>query len=229
MSLSNSFFNDNNFHLRYSQAINGTSLLWIGLLSTLVVLVLFVMQLELNFEEIWKDVPEHPGIMASNFGRIQSKGKWVTHKGSIEKIKFLPGRLITLNTYLGYVRVWYSGTEMNQGKHKMAHRLVAMAFIPNPENKKEVNHINGIKTDNRVDNLEWVTPQENMRHAHDTGLKKGICGEDNVRAKTTKETVIKMREMYKSGAKACDVGRYFNMNYTNAWGILTGRSWKHLL
>jgi hypothetical protein len=70
----------------------------------------------------------------------------------------------------GYMRcsIWVNGKQINLSQH----RLLAEVFIPNPSNKTQVNHINGIKDDNRLENLEWVTPSENARHSFKNGLQK---------------------------------------------------------
>lgn len=82
----------------------------------------------------------------------------------------------------GYMQVYlYDGK--GGRKCKQVHRLVAEAFIPNPENKRTVNHIDGNKTNNNIDNLEWATDSENALHAHKNGLVKTKSGEEHHNSK----------------------------------------------
>jgi hypothetical protein len=103
------------------------------------------------------------------------------------------------------------------------HRLVAMCFIPNPENKPYVNHKNGIKTDNHVNNLEWCTIKENMAHAFKNGLivPKG-------RAKLTATSVLIIREAVKKGYSHNLVANYFKVLPGTIKNIHNGETWKYL-
>lgn len=110
---------------------------------------------------------------------------------------------------------------------RLGHRLVAQEFLDNPLNKKEVNHKNGIKTDNRVENLEWVTRRENLDHAIKNNLVARNCGESNGNHKLTKEIVQKIRETYKPKEFGLvKTARMFNTSKRNVLDIVKYKIWK---
>ena len=173
--------------------------------------------------EKWKIIKEFPDVLISN-------------KGNIKSLETLKDRTVHINS--GYELIVL---ENEKGRYsRLVHRLVAQTFIPNPENKPCVNHLNGIKTDNRVENLEWVTYKENIEHAAKTGLidytkrkntntKIYPRDENHKLTKATREQVIEMRKMYDSGDYVLrELSDKFSMSISVIWKIVNRKTWKHI-
>lgn len=143
--------------------------------------------------EIWKDCKGYEGLyQVSNKGRVKSLQRIRTnHTGGvwIQEEAILTGKI----NQDGYKVVHFTQPK-GKTKIEFVHRLVALAFIPNPDNKKEVNHINSIRTDNFVENLEWVTRKENIDYASKEGHRSKylvLCLQTGEVFKTTEEAAKK--------------------------------------
>lgn len=173
-------------------------------------------------KELWKDIAGYEGkYQISNLGRVRSLLNSRGNKREQPKI------LKTSIDRWGYLVL--ALCKNSTGKMFKVHRLVAQAFLLNPENKPEVNHKDGNKLNNTALNLEWVTPKENIRHAFKTGLRKK--GEESHRAKLTNEQVRQIRKEYipcSRGFSTRALARKYNVSQSNIYLIIKNRAYKDI-
>ena len=166
--------------------------------------------------EIWREIDNYDGnYQISSYGGVKTTSNEFTRKERI---------LSALITPKGYHRVRLY--KNNKSKFIYIHRLVALYFLPNIDNKEEVNHIDGDKNNNNVNNLEWSTHKENMDHSIVNGLS--TQGIKNSHSKLTEIQVIDIFNKAKSGVSTNDLTKEYNVSKTCIDGIKSKRQWKHL-
>lgn len=168
--------------------------------------------------EVWLPVAGYESAyLVSNLGRVKSLPK---PRCTFEKIlkPCHSGTSGYLGVFLG------DGTTI---KRPNIHRLVAMAFHPNPENKEQVNHIDGNKHNNRADNLEWSTRSENQKHSITTGLRSAK-GSKNSQVKLLECEVRHIRALLSQGEKRNVIAEMFSVSYSTVCNIHDRKSWTHI-
>lgn len=114
------------------------------------------------------------------------------------------------------------------GKQLKRHRIIAAAFIPNPENHPVVNHKNAIKTDNSVENLEWCSIAHNVRHAFRNGLMVRHKGSRNAASKLKEADVVEIKRLLREGVTMTAIGKMFNVTIHCIFRIKKGFNWGYL-
>lgn len=160
--------------------------------------------------EIWKDIIGYDQYQINNYGKVKTIANKASRKERILKLLKHPK---------GYFRV---GLYKNKKcRYFFIHRLVAKHFIENPGNKQTVNHIDGDKSNNTVENLEWNTYRENMNHAINN--KISACGERNGRSKLTQKQVEEIRN---SPLNQYQLAKIYNVAQGTISRIKIKKGWK---
>ena len=175
--------------------------------------------------EIWLDIKGYEGsYQVSSLGRVKSLARVIEYRKGIYGNK----KEIILKTFKdrkGYLK--YKLCKNGKEKSVISHRLVALAFLHNLNQKPEVNHINGIKDDNRLENLEWCTSSENTIHALNEKLKIPQKGSEHGMSKLTEEKVLEIRLIGRTKTTK-ELGKMYNVDRTLISKVLLNKIWNHV-
>lgn len=163
-------------------------------------------------QEVWKDIVGLEGhYQVSSNARVRNK-----KTGRILKTQVSKGTQ-------GYEQVRFS---VDKVKTTMkVHRIVAVAFVENPLNLPCVNHINSVRDDNRIENLEWCTQKHNVQHSYNSGSNSN-AGEKHPTAILNLGLVAEMRKLYADGMRIKDIATNYLLKYDTVWQAIKGKNWK---
>lgn len=161
--------------------------------------------------EEWRPVVGYEGLYSvSSTGRVRADS--LKHFSACRVMKTCLSR--------GYpaLELWVGGSSKNM----KVHRLVACAFLPNPGSLPQVNHKNGIKTDNRVENLEWCTAIENSLHA------RNVLGRVGSPKTLTTDQVVDIRSVYSFGESTASIAARYGISDRNVRYVVSRKTWSHV-
>jgi len=174
-----------------------------------------------NIDEIFVDIIGLENYyQVSNLGTVISKDRVITFSDGRKRF-YKSIKVKQKKTVYGYM---VAPVAVNRkAQHLFVHRLIAIHFIPNPDNKPFINHIDCNKSNNSIDNLEWCTHKENSIHAQDNGLY--TRGEDHFKTNISKEDVLYIKA---SKERGCDLAKKFNITPSSVCDIRKGNTWTWL-
>jgi len=175
--------------------------------------------------EIWVDIKDWEEFyQVSNYSRIKSKEREhpiYTGQTTINKERILSP---TVNKRYNMVNLRANGII----KAVTNHRIAAMHFLDNPDNKPYVNHIDHNKKNNHISNLEWCTQLENVRHMIGAGRQVVLRGQQTGMSKLKNEDIYKIYELKMSGFGSLEISKRYGVSQASILNIFKGKTWKHI-
>ncbi|MDG9855590.1 NUMOD4 motif-containing HNH endonuclease [Pseudomonas nitroreducens] len=175
-------------------------------------------------QEIWKPIAGYEGLYeVSSLGRVRSLDRIVRYSNG--KDRLTKGRILHFSLPNGYQQV----TLCNGDSHRpfKVHRLVAVAFCARRDGCDVVNHIDGVKTNNAVSNLEWTTYKANTHHARDNGLLDPPRGERSGSARLSQEDVEEIKRLWLGGMSQSGLSKIYGVDQSHISRMVRGERWSH--